>query len=275
MQTGLVFGGVAAGAGAFWFGRRALGRKARDEHTYASMFGPAEVFCIQSEDGTDVRVLFVGGGFQSATYLGERRFEPVFEYYRGFDHMFDAGFTIENILMLGGGGFSYPKHLLTSREGVCIDAVEIDPVIVKIARKHFYLGELEKAYGPKGQERLGVYTADALEFVRAAKDASYSVIINDSFDGANPQVSLLTNGALAEAKRVLKPGGLYLLNAVIGEDEQDVLQTFMDVLLEQFTYVCAIPSIDEEFAGEDNYLIVASDELYCFEGVVCSASSEA
>ena len=43
--------------------------------------------------------------------------EPVFAYYRAFDDVFEAedamrdayGHGVERMLMLGGGGFAYPK----------------------------------------------------------------------------------------------------------------------------------------------------------------------
>lgn len=258
----------AAGAAAFMAGRRLWGRLQRDEHEYPSMFGQAEVFTMNTDDGTPVRVLYVGGGFQSATYLGRRRMEPVFEYYRGFDHMFDAGIPIEHVLMLGGGGYSYPKHLLsTTQDSPAIDVVEIDPAIVDIARRHFFVDELEREHGPQGSGRLRSFTQDGLDYLRQAPQGFYDVVINDSFGGADPTVALLTSGALCEARRCMVPGGLYLLNAVVPQDEPQLLTTFMEVLLEGFDNVYAISCFDEEFAGEDNWLLVGTDGSYPFGGV--------
>ena len=260
--------GAAAGAAAFAAGRRLWGRLQRDEHSYPSMFGEAEVFTMQTEDGTPVRVLYVGGGFQSASYLGRRRMEPVFEYYRGFDHMFDAGIPIQRVLMLGGGGFSYPKHLLSTTQGApSIDVVEIDPAIVQIARKHFFVDELEREHGAGGSGRLRCFTQDGLDYLRQAPAGFYDVVINDSFGGADPTVALLTSGALDAAKRCMVPGGLYLLNAVVPEDEPSLLTTFMELLLEGFENAYAISCYDEEFAGEENWLVVGTDGSYAFEGV--------
>lgn len=259
---------IAAGAAAFAAGRRWWGRRQRDEHVYPTMFGDAEVFTMQTEGGTPVRVLYVGGGFQSASYLGRRRMEPVFEYYRGFDHMFDAGIPVNRVLMLGGGGYSYPKHLLSSTEGSpSIDVVEIDPAIIEIARKHFFVDELEREHGPMGSGRLRSFAQDGREFVRNAPQGFYDVLINDSFGGADPTVGLLTSTALEEAKRCMVPGGLYLLNAVVPEDDPHVLTTFMELLLEAFGNAYAISCYDEEFAGEENWLVIGTDGSYPFQGV--------
>ena len=123
-----------------------------------------------------VRVLRSGGVFQSATYTGAHRFEPVFEYYRGFDTMFAAesplasafGHGMTDVLMLGGGGFAYPKHLLSTREGISLDVVEIDPAVVAAARRWFFVDELEERLGDASRargNRMRVFIADAREFL--------------------------------------------------------------------------------------------------------------
>ncbi len=246
--------------------RDALKRRSLGEYSYPTMFGTAEVFTMQDPEGAEVRVLYVGGAFQSASYLGPRRFEPVFAYYRAFDHMFDVGLPIARVAMIGGGGFSYPKHLLTSTKDVAIDVVELDGAIVDIARRHFFVDELEASFGPQGSGRLGIYVQDGLEFMRESLDGAYDVVINDSFDGANPTVGLLTSTALAQAKRILCPDGLFMLNAVVPQDDPDILKAFMEIVAEGFDNVYAIRAFDEQFAGEDNWLVIGTDGSYRFEG---------
>ena len=68
------------------------------------------VEAAEGPDGEPILALVAGGAYQSATYLGKRRFEPVFAYHRAFDCMFQAGIDVRDVLMLGGGGYSYPKH---------------------------------------------------------------------------------------------------------------------------------------------------------------------
>jgi len=38
-----------------------------EEHVYPTVFGDAEMFVPQTEEGMPLRALYVGGGFQSAT----------------------------------------------------------------------------------------------------------------------------------------------------------------------------------------------------------------
>lgn len=125
----------------------------QDRHTVRAMAGAAHVYTVAGADGAPVRVLEQGGVWQSATYLDERRMEPVFAYYRAFDHLFEAALSggpeVRRVLMLGGGGYAYPKYALTAYPDLAMDVVEIDPAIVAAARTYFFLDELEdRVNGP-------------------------------------------------------------------------------------------------------------------------------
>ena len=114
-------------------------------------------------------MLVQGGVYQSASYVGDRWTEPVFAYYRAFDDVFEAqdamraacGHGIDRMLMLGGGGFAYPKFALMSHEGLRMDVVEYDAEITRLARRWFYLDELERMVG----DRLCVITAEARSYL--------------------------------------------------------------------------------------------------------------
>jgi spermidine synthase len=231
-----------------------------EEYTYPTMFGDAEVFCLETDDGVPVRALYVAGGFQSATYLGDRRFEPVFAYCRAIDRAFDMR-PVRRMLMIGGGAFSYPKHLLTSDDvrlqAASIDVVEIDPAIVDVARRHFFLDEVERLHGPAGTARLGIIVGDGVEAVRAAAPSTYDVVVNDSFDGTNPTSGLLAPETLQATKCAMTDGGLYLVNAV-SETIGDI-EAFVWTLHEVFVHVYLLRCPDEDFDGSENNLIIASD----------------
>ena len=232
-----------------------------EEYLYPTIFGDAEVFVLQTEEGTPLRVLYVGGGFQSATYVGENRFQPVFAYYRAIDLVFHAGRPIRRMLMIGGGGFSYPKHLLMSTDpihrDISIDVVEIDPAIVEIARKHFDLDEVERLHGVQGTGRLGVIVADGAQVLRTSEPSAYDVIVNDSFDGAECTSALFSPEALSDTKRVLTAEGIYVANVVA--DDATEATPYANALHAVFAHVYLLLCPDEEFDGSSNNLLVASD----------------
>lgn len=239
-----------------------------------TMFGTAYVYDVETEDGDPVRLLEVGGVFESATYLDERRYEPTFEYYRAFDHLFEAYPQPDRVLMIGGGGYAYPKHFVASQPHGSMDVVEIDPVIVRIAREHFFLNDLIKEFRIQETSRLNLVTADGRAFLEEragavceGEAARYDAVINDSFSGAEATTSLLDEVGLEAVKACLIDGGLYLIN-VICDIEEDA-STLLDVLRRlraNFNNVHVIPCVDEVFGDEDNNLVIATDGAYEFTG---------
>ena len=110
-------------------------------HLVRTAGGPALVYTTRDDAGERVRVLRTGGVYQSATYLGERRMEPVFAYYRAFGRLFDLRPGARRVLAVGGGGFAFPKLVASAHPGVRADVVEIDPTVVEAARRWFFLDE--------------------------------------------------------------------------------------------------------------------------------------
>lgn len=282
----LAAGAVVAVAGsALAAGAAAVNERLRDVHRIRTARGAALVKTVRTADDTPVRVLQQGGVYQSATYLDERRFEPVFAYYRAFDTMFEAeaafsrvaGHGIRTVLMLGGGGFSYPKHLLTSKSDIQMDVVEVDPAIVDAARRWFFVDELEGQLADDATSNgnsLRVITGEGRAFLQApsAPDAPacYDVIVNDAFTGAAPVRALATLEAARAVKARLNMGGLYLANVVSRSEGADLsfLRDEVATLSQVFAHVQVIPCSDATFGGEDNYLVIASDGGYEFSEAV-------
>ena len=238
--------------------------------------GLARVKTVRDARGAEVRVLVQGGVYQSATYVGERWAEPVFAYCCAFDDVFEAeaamregfGHGIDRILVLGGGGFSYPKLALTRHAGLEMDVVEYDAEVTRLARRWFYLDELERRAGA----RLRVITAEARSYlgVASAGHRRYDAVASDCFGGAEPVRALATVEALRLVKKSLNPGGIYAANIVscAGGTEVSFLRDCTATALAVFGHAWVLPCADDEFGGEENYLLLASDGDYVFAEAV-------
>lgn len=234
--------------------------------TVPTMFGPARVYDTEGPDGAGIRVLEVGGAFQSAAYVDGRPEAP-FAYLRAFDAAFDAGVPVRRALMLGGGAFAYPRHVLARHADVALDVVEVDPAIVALARERFFLADAERAHAG----RLRVIVADARAHLRATAAAwdaigcdplaPYDAILNDVFRGVDPDAGLLAPEGLALVRACLAPGGLYLVNVVVPDSPEGAaaLMAAGRALERAFAHVSVIPCADEGFSAQDNYLLVATD----------------
>ena len=215
---------------------------------------------VRDFDGEPVRVLQIGGVYQSATYLDERRMEPVFSYYRAFDHAFSLRPDTHRVLMIGGGGYAWPKHVLATRDDVSLDVVEIDASVTEVARRWFFLDEAMASH--PGRCRL--ITGDGRAFLEdgaASWREPYDSIVLDAFDGSEPVRALATVEAARSVHANLVLDGLALANVVSAEAGtdieflRDIAASFTDV----FAHVYVMPCEDDPFAVEDNYLLVATD----------------
>lgn len=215
---------------------------------------------VRDHDGEPVRVLQTGGVYQSATYLDERCMEPVFSYYRAFDHAFTLRPDTRRVLMIGGGGYAWPKHVLATRDDVSLDAVEIDASVTEVARRWFFLDEAMSAH--PGRCRL--ITEDGRAFLEdgaASGREPYDLIVLDAFDGSEPVRALATVEAARAVHANLVLDGLALANVVSAEAGTDIefLRDIAASFAEVFAHVHVIPCEDDPFAVEDNYLLVATD----------------
>jgi len=104
------------------------------------------------------------------------------------------------LLGLGGGLFS---RVLENEYGVAADTVEVNPAVVRLARRWF-------AFQPSGRLHIG----DARAFVRNALPGTYDFVLMDAYgtDGLPPH--LATAEFFGELKRALKPGGIAAFNVV-------------------------------------------------------------
>lgn len=228
-------------------------------HLVRTMSGVALVYATRDGSGERVRVLRTGGVYQSATYLGRRRMEPVFAYYRAFGRLFDLRPDARRVLAIGGGGFAFPKLVASEYPGVRTDVVEIDPAVVDAARRWFYLDEAV-ALARAGGGDLRPICDEGRSFLERGA-GPYDAVVLDAFVGAEPVASLATAGALRAVCRALEPGGLCLANVVSRDGGRDVsfLRSFVATALTVFSHVEVALATDEAHAGEDNYLVVASD----------------
>ncbi len=112
---------------------------------------------------------------------------------------------IRSILVIGLGGGTIPKRFLRDYPNVTIDAVEIDPDVVKIAAKYFDV---------QAGSRLRIYTQDGRRFLRKSKQ-KYDLIVLDAYYADTVPFFLTTKEFFQIVRAHLAPGGV-LVNNIIG-----------------------------------------------------------
>ncbi|MHB1477771.1 MAG: spermidine synthase, partial [Coriobacteriia bacterium] len=107
------------------------------------------------------------------------------------------------------------KRFWRDYPGVTVDSVEIDPVVVDVARKYFWLPE---------DERSRVFVEDARRYVQTT-DETYDIVIVDAYYSDSLPFHLTTQEFLRELKAVMAPDGVVAYN-VISAPEGDASQLF-------------------------------------------------
>lgn len=227
-------------------------------HVVRTMGGIALVYRMRDVAADSVRVLRTGGVYQSATYLGARRMEPVFAYYRAFERLFELRPSARRVLVVGGGGFAFPKLVAARHPGVRTDVVEIDPAVIRLARRWFFLDEAVSLARASGGD-LRVICEDGRRFLER-EVGPYDAVVLDAFLGETPVRSLATVEALRLVRRALAPDGACLMNVVSRDGGSDLsfLRAEVATAHTAFPHVEVALAADETHAAEDNYLLTAS-----------------
>ena len=153
-------------------------------------------------------------------------------------------------LHVGGGGFTMPRWLAATRPGSSSVVLELDPALVRLARR-----ELGLRTGPD----LRVVEGDARLGIRAQPASTFDLVVGDAFGSEAVPWHLATREMVADVRRVLRPGGVYVLN-IIDRPPQGFLKAEAATLAVVFPHVALIAT-EDEVAGEEggNHVLVASD----------------
>ncbi|MDD5091154.1 MAG: polyamine aminopropyltransferase [Candidatus Wallbacteria bacterium] len=108
----------------------------------------------------------------------------------------------KRILIIGGGDGGAAREAL-KHPGVTVDMVEIDGMVVDVARKYF-----PGCACSFDNPRLNLVIGDGVEFVKGKKD-EYDIIVVDSTDPIGPAVGLFEEDFYRCINAALKPEGFF------------------------------------------------------------------
>lgn len=152
--------------------------------------------------------------------------------------------TLSRALLVGLGGGAYARFLRRRFPQVSVDVIEIDPIVLQLAREHF---------GFKEDRRLRVFTEDAAEFVAdAAADEAwrYDLVFVDAYHGQKIPAPLARQRFFRDAAAVLAPGGVVVANLGLPERWQE------DRVVRRFATAFRGGCIELAVPGEDNRILV-------------------
>jgi len=123
--------------------------------------------------------------------------------------------NIRDVLVIGLGGGLAPKRFHRDYREMSIDAVELDPVVVRVAREFFYVPE---------DHRMRLHVLDGRQFIQRAR-GQWDLIILDAYHADSIPFHLTTLEFFREVRARLRPGGVVAFN-MIGAVEGDASRLF-------------------------------------------------
>ncbi|MFN2557804.1 MAG: fused MFS/spermidine synthase [Nitriliruptorales bacterium] len=163
------------------------------------------------------------------------------------------------VLSIGGGGFTLPRYISATRPGSRNLVLELDPMLVEIARR-----ELGLVTDPSLQVRVGDARLTLLEL----PPHGFDVAIGDAFGGLAVPWHLTTREFLEEVKARLRPGGVYVMN-LIDFPPLGFARAEAKTLGEVFQHV-AVLAPPARLRGDQggNFVLVASDAPIDVAGIL-------
>ncbi len=109
-------------------------------------------------------------------------------------------------LIIGGGGYTFPRFLEAKYPGAQVDVVEIDPHLTQLAYEHL---------GLSPQTRIRTFNGDARWTLMNFKEKGvYDFILGDAFNDLSIPYHLTTREFSTLLRTLLKPDGLLIANVI-------------------------------------------------------------
>jgi spermidine synthase len=141
----------------------------------------------------------------------------------------DAHPESQQVLVIGGGGYTFPRCVRTKIPTAAVDVVEIDPKVTEVAYSHLGL-----------EPKLGVvaHHMDGRQFVaEKAEQGTYHVVTLDAVNDYSVPGHLLTKECNEAVKRTLTDDGLYLVTVIDDVANGKLWKAAFHTLKESFPHV--------------------------------------
>lgn len=196
-----------------------VGRDTKQGIRRASAYGDIAVV-----EEREVRALLVDGIWQTAIQTDTGESALAYAHVMAMPVL--GGAVRGKALVLGLGGGCLARMLIDG--GWDVDAVEVDPAMVAVAREYF---------GFKSDQ---VHIDDARRYVRRCAK-TYDAILVDVYGGGIMPFHLTTKEFFAEVRRVLSPTGVVVVNAIVERWDSALLQALAGSAMENFAFVECLP----------------------------------
>ncbi|HNQ16541.1 MAG TPA: fused MFS/spermidine synthase [Candidatus Woesebacteria bacterium] len=167
-----------------------------------------------------------------------------------------------SVLLIGVAGGTVIKQLNQFfPDAVEIDAVEIDPTMIEVAKDYFALSDSE----------ANIIIEEGRKYI-ATTQKKYDVVLIDAFSTDLYAPShLMTQEFFAQIKTVLQPDGIMVFNAVspqLAQDGPTLFQVIVNTVASIFPYTYHAPVRDNQFLISNNMIYASNSQIGDVENIL-------
>ena len=180
-------------------------------------------------------------------------------------HMLSQGKDKLSVLVIGGGGYVFPRYVEHVWPGSRIDVVEIDPGVTEAAMR---------AFGLERNSTINTFTMDARNYVNqlleeswaGAQAVRYDFIFEDALNDYSVPYQLTTKEFNDKIARILTGRGVYMVELIDIYDSGFFVGAFVNTLEQTFNYVYVIAE-NEPRSARITFVVIAAGHQINFESL--------
>ena len=161
------------------------------------------------------------------------------------------------ILVIGGGGYTFPRWVETAMPSLGVTVVEIDPAVTEVAREKLGLPD---------DTAIVTHNMDGRQFVaELAPRKNYRLVTLDAVNDLSVPYHLLTREFNEAVAATLTDDGVYLLTLIDHLETGELWKAAADTLRQTYPHVCLLDPVGGWKADEDLrrvYVLYASKTPY-------------
>ena len=163
-----------------------------------------------------------------------------------------------SVLVIGGGGYVFPRYIEKAWPGSRVDVAEIDPAVTEAAIQ---------AFGLEKDTTINTFTMDARNYVNQllekerteGQKTQYDFIYEDALDDYSIPYQLTTKEFNDKIAQLLTDSGVYMIELIDIYNSGLFLGAFINTLEQTFPYVYVVTE-DSPRSARNTFVILAAKQ---------------